>query len=253
MLFLERKHMGKIVALVSGKGGTGKSTLCVTLGMVLVRKGYRVLLIDCDCGMRALDILMEIDRNLVFDISDVIKGNCTEEKIIYPCEFCEGLFLISAPQNPDDLVCKEDMKHFTDSIRNQFDYILLDAPSGIGKAMESAVYNADICLVVANAEAVSVRCCVSVRRKLYDLDKNNIRLIINKFSKKEFRKNPDYPDLDSIIDETGIQLIGIIADDKKTIRSLRSAMQSVRGVSAMECVRRTACRIDGENIPLLIC
>lgn len=244
--------MGKIISVVSGKGGTGKSTLCVALGIALAKKGFTVLLTDCDCGMRGLDILMEIDRNIVFDISDVIKGNCTKENIIYPCAFTEGLYLISAPQNPDDFVSKEEMKRFTESIRNRFDYIILDSPSGIGKGMETAVYNADICLVVANTDAVSVRCCVNVRRNLNDLGKNNIRLIINRFSKREFRKENSYPDLDAIIDETGIQLIGIVADDKKTVRSLKNAGQSVKGFSAMECVRRISDRIDGKSIPLLI-
>ncbi len=245
--------MGKIVSVVSGKGGTGKSTLCAMLGMALVRSGHTVLLIDCDCGMRGLDILMEVERNLVFDISDVVKGNCTEEKIIYPCEFLSGLFLISASQNPDDLVSKEEMQRFTHKIRNRFDYILLDSPSGIGKGMETAVYPADMCLVVANTDPASVRCCVGVRRKLNDLGKNNIRLIINKFSKREFAKANVYPDLDRIIDETGIQLIGIIAEDKKTVRSLPKTGQSVKGLTAMECVRRISDRIDGKNIPLLIC
>ena len=52
--------MGKIISVASGKGGTGKSTVCVTLGTALVKRGHKVLLIDCDSGMRGLDIMMGI-------------------------------------------------------------------------------------------------------------------------------------------------------------------------------------------------
>ena len=58
--------MGKVIAITSGKGGTGKSTICVSLGAALVKRGYRVLLIDCDSGMRGLDIMLGVrDRKSV--------------------------------------------------------------------------------------------------------------------------------------------------------------------------------------------
>ena len=71
--------MSQIIVLASGKGGTGKTTVTVNLAVALCNKGKKVLLIDCDCGMRGLDLMLGLDKNLVYDTSDVIAGNCFTE------------------------------------------------------------------------------------------------------------------------------------------------------------------------------
>ena len=44
--------MGEAIAITSGKGGVGKSSVCINMGMVLAQKGYRVCLIDVDLGLK---------------------------------------------------------------------------------------------------------------------------------------------------------------------------------------------------------
>lgn len=245
--------MGKIISVASGKGGTGKSTVCVTLGMALVKRGHRVLLIDCDSGMRGLDIMMGISKSLVFDIADAVCGNCPPEQIIYPCNHIQGLSLIPAPQNAEDELSPAVLKQFTDSVRDSYDYIIIDSPAGVGKGFDTAVLPADMCLVVANTEPTSLRGCVNVRKKLTDIGKTNIRLIINKFSKMSFRELGFYPDLDSIIDESGIQLIGIITENRQVVASVQKGLAYKRKCTALEAIDRIASRLDGDNVPLLIC
>lgn len=86
--------MSQIIVLASGKGGTGKTTVTVNLAVALCNKGKKVLLIDCDCGMRGLDLMLGLDKNLVYDTSDVIAGNCFTEDAIYKYEPVEGLYLL---------------------------------------------------------------------------------------------------------------------------------------------------------------
>ena len=167
--------LSKIISIASGKGGTGKSTVCVTLGMALVKRGHTVLLIDCDSGMRGLDIMMGISKSLVFDIADAVCGNCTPEQIIYPCNHIAGLSLIPAPQNAEDELSPAILKQFTDNIRDNYDYIIIDSPAGVGKGFDTAVLPADLCLVIANTEPTSLRGCVNVRKKLTEYGKDNIR------------------------------------------------------------------------------
>ena len=52
--------VGELIAIVSGKGGTGKTSLCAGIGQALSEEGLRVLCIDCDVGMRNLDIALGI-------------------------------------------------------------------------------------------------------------------------------------------------------------------------------------------------
>ena len=77
--------MGKVTVITSGKGGTGKSTVTAGLGAALVRRGDRVLVIDCDAGMRGIDLMLGVSGELVFDIADIISGNCSPARAIYPC------------------------------------------------------------------------------------------------------------------------------------------------------------------------
>ena len=75
--------MNNVIVVASGKGGTGKSTVCICLSVSLVKQGKRVLLIDCDCGMRGLDIMLDIEQDILFDASDAVCGNCAFGEAVY--------------------------------------------------------------------------------------------------------------------------------------------------------------------------
>ena len=96
--------MGAVTVITSGKGGVGKSTISAGLGTALARRGRRVLLIDGDAGLRSLDHMLSVSEQLVFDISDVIAGNCEPIRAIYPCEQEPGLFLLPAPSQEERTV-----------------------------------------------------------------------------------------------------------------------------------------------------
>ena len=66
--------MSKIIAVTSGKGGTGKSTVCAGLGYTLAKQGHRTLLIELDFGLRCLDIMFGVENNIKYDLGDVLSG-----------------------------------------------------------------------------------------------------------------------------------------------------------------------------------
>ena len=68
--------MGRIVVVTSGKGGTGKSTVCAGLAYALARQGRRILLIDGDAGLRSLDLMLGVGSNTVYDMAAVFAGRC---------------------------------------------------------------------------------------------------------------------------------------------------------------------------------
>lgn len=244
--------MCKVLVITSGKGGTGKSTVSVSLGNALVKNGNRVLLIDCDSGMRGLDIMLGVSKSLVFDIADVVSGNCKTEHIIYPCPYTDGLFLIPAPQNVEDELSPSILTQFVKSVRDSYDYIIIDSPAGVGKSFETAVAPAELCLVVANAEPTSVRGCENVKKRLVDLEKQNIRLIINRFSRQAFKQMNAYYDLDEVIDKTGIQLIGVITENAAVVSAIQKGTSYDVKCTALKAVDNIARRISGENVPLAI-
>ena len=122
--------MGKVIAVVSGKGGVGKSTVSAGLGRALSENGKRVLLIDCDAGLRCLDKLTGIGETLVYDLGDALKGSCTVNEVIYPVEDYENLFVIPASQS--EVISETILTPFVNSLKEYYDYIIMDSPAGLG-------------------------------------------------------------------------------------------------------------------------
>ena len=69
--------MGQVIAVVSGKGGTGKTSFTANVGMALAQMGRATLCLDCDVGLRNLDIALVMTDRAVMDFTDVMYGRCT--------------------------------------------------------------------------------------------------------------------------------------------------------------------------------
>ncbi len=242
--------MNKIIAVVSGKGGTGKSTVTAGIGRELAGMGNKVLVIDCDSGMRGIDIMLGVSRNVVFDMADVVSGECEIENCVYSCG-CDGnLFMIPAPGSIEDEFSPNVFRRFLEAVEDVFDYIIIDAPAGVGTGFKMAVSNADLALVVCNPEPVSLRGCSNVKKMVLESGVDNIRLIINKFSEKSFLGMGFYAHLDAVIDEAGIQLIGIVPEDLRMVVSVQSGMPPEKSSLSKAAFERIALRIKGENVEL---
>ncbi len=244
--------MKDIIVIASGKGGTGKSTVTVGLGTVLANEGYKVLLIDCDSGMRGLDIMLGITQNLVFDIADAVSGSCTVENTVYPCPNKKGLFLMPAPLNAYDEIAPQVLGQLVEGVADIFDYVIIDSPAGVGSGFEAAAFPAYRALVVVNTEPTSIRGGQYVANKLRACGLEDIRLIINRFNKNTFWKMGLYQDLDEIIDITALQLIGIIPEDYQLAAAIQSGKSGDISCPAMKTLTRISARLQGRMEPLLI-
>ncbi len=244
--------MGKVTVITSGKGGTGKSTITAGLGAALVRRGNRVLLIDCDAGMRGIDLMLGVSGELVFDISDIVNGNCSPASAIYPCRLVPELYILPAPQNVRDEISPSIMKQLTRVLTRYYDHILIDCPAGIGMGFESAAAPADRAILVANTEPLSLRGCDKVRQGLRQYSINNIRLIINKFNEKKFRRMNAFEDLDAVIDEAGARLIGVVPEDGEASAVSQKGLPIEGKLKSATAFDRIALRLDGGYAPLKI-
>ncbi len=238
--------MIKLKAITSGKGGVGKSTCSIELAFALEKLGKRVLLIDADQGMRCLDMLLGVSENLLFDLSDAINGrelsSCLLSVKKHP-----GVSLLAAPSVVDLFSAKE-LAAFLEGLNPElFDYILLDLPAGIDKELYAALplYTEFIC--VCNPNAVSVRDASAVGKAIKAAKKNG-SLIINRFE-TYFVKNPIFDDLDSIIDQTGLQLLGIVPESERLAFSFLNGSFALKGREA-KAFMRIGNRIVGKNTPL---
>jgi septum site-determining protein MinD len=242
--------MGVVTVLTSGKGGVGKSTTCVGLGCALARRGKRVLLMDGDAGLRSLDHMLGIDEQLVFDISDIIAGNCEPIRAIYPCTNVPGLFLLPAPSRQENTVNPALMKRLVPILAQYYDHVLIDCPAGIGSGFVSSIAAADRALVVTTPDPICLRDCDKVRLLLTQYGVPQQRLIINRFNYTAFRKMSCYRDLDGVIDSAGLRLIAVIPEDLRFVSAAANATPFPQKSTASMAYDRLAARLEGEHIPL---
>lgn len=201
--------MAQKIVIASGKGGVGKTSLCVGIGKALSSLGMRVLLIDCDC-LRSLDVLTGVTQQMVYNFADVIFGRCSAEAALYEND---GLSVITCPESYDN-ISDYSMKWLVGKYEKDFDYILLDAPAGIERGLHMALSVADRAIVISTPDLVCVRSACIAGREIEKAGVKNIRLVINRVSKKDIIRGR-LLNIDSVIDATQIQLIGIVPEDPK--------------------------------------
>ncbi len=242
--------MDNVIVVASGKGGTGKSTVCICLSVAFVKQGKKVLLIDCDCGMRGLDIMLDMEQDIIFDASDAVCGNCTFDEAIYKSRNNENLYLMAAPFDAENELSPSVFKQLVESVKNNFDFVIIDSPAGIGSGFITAATPADRALIVTNAEPTSVRGGIKVRRKLEALGKSNIRLVINRFDRKVFDKLGFYKDLDDVIDATQTQLIALVPFDIRISVIMQRGVAGLNWSAAASVFDCLALRLEGQQVPL---
>jgi len=242
--------MNDVIVVASGKGGTGKSTVCVGLAVALVKQNKRVLLIDCDCGMRGLDLMLDVEQEILFDCSDAVCGNCTPAEAVYRSKNLNELYMMSAPFDSDNEISPFVFKQLVDELKVHYDYVIIDSPAGIGSGFATAAAPADRALIVTIAEPTSLRGAVKIRRKLVGLDIQNIRLVINRFDRKQFEELDCYEDLDEVIDKSGTQLIALIPLDFRLSSIIQNGLSGLSWCPAMNIFDCLAKRVEGYNVPL---
>lgn len=201
--------MGRLIVVVSGKGGVGKSTVSVGLATAFCNSGRRVLLVDADEGLRCLDSLLSVSERLVFDASDVADRNVDSEKAILQVDKVEGLYLLPASDRP----CLNKAKFVEGvlSLTDRYDYVILDCPAGIDLEYMEGFKNKGEYIVVTNFDRVSVR-DAGIANSLFDsLSLKNVGLIVNRFIYKNIKKL--HINFDEIINNTGVRLLGIVPED----------------------------------------
>ncbi len=243
--------MDNVIVVASGKGGTGKSTVCICLSVALVKKGKKVLLIDCDCGMRGLDIMLDIEQDILFDASDAVCGNCSFGEAIYKSRHNQNLYLMAAPFDAENELSPSVFRQLVDSVKNNFDYVIIDSPAGISSGFVTAAAPADRALIVTNAEPTSVRGALKVRKKLEALGVKDLRLVINRFDRKMFKKLGFYEDLDAVIDAAQTRLIALVPFSVEISVIMQRGAAGLEKGYALAVFDRLADRLAGERVPLL--
>lgn len=205
--------MGQVIAVISGKGGTGKTSLTAGVASCLAAEGQRVLCIDCDMGLRNLDLSLGLADEATVSFTDVMEGFYTlEDAVSHPR--IPGLDLLTAPVTrlPED-VDAEAFGRLLEEVRQQYDWCLIDAPAGVGTGFQLATRHADELVVVTAADPASMRDAARAADliELQDRPERTMRLVVNRVSRRMYRKMR--ATVDDVMDGVGLPLLGIVPDD----------------------------------------
>ena len=242
--------MGELIAVLSGKGGTGKTSLCAGIATALAQMGEKVLCIDCDVGLRNLDISLAMSDSGALSFVDMYQSGYQLSQAarhpLYP-----SLFFLTAPVNLQaENVDKQAFSNLLKQARKEFSYIFLDAPAGLDAGFQLCASYADRVILVTNPEPSAIRDAARTGQKLELMKKNSVRIIVNRVNRKllEVTKRT----VDDVMDEAGLPLLGVVPEDENV--TLAAAfevplLQRTKKGAAAACVR-IAKRIQGKPVAI---
>lgn len=244
--------MSEVIVITSGKGGVGKTTTSANLGTGLAMLNKKVVLIDTDIGLRNLDVVMGLENRIVYNLVDVIEGSCRLSQALIKDKRYPSLQLLPSAQTRDkSSVSPEQMKKLIDSLKGDFDYILLDCPAGIEQGFKNAIAGADRAIVVTTPEVSAIR---DADRIIGLLEANGIRqidLIINRI-RMDMVKRGDMMTVDDVTEILSIPLIGALPDDEQVVIGTNQGepvigLDSKAGTAYMNICKR----ITGLEVPFM--
>jgi len=222
-----KNYNTKIIAITSGKGGVGKSTISANISYLLAKKGYKVGLFDADIGLANLDVMFNVraEKNILH----ILKAEATFEEVILKVE--ENLYLIPGESG------EEILKYSDATIVNRFleevdileglDFFIIDTGAGIGDNVQMFLKASDEVIVVTVPDPSAITDAYAMI-KVISKYKDSISLIVNQIKgEKEGQKIYETIKkvaINSIGDSLKLKFLGGIHSDPYVTRSTKQRM-----------------------------
>ncbi len=253
--------MTKIVVVTSGKGGVGKTTTSASFATGLALKGFKTAVIDFDVGLRNLDLIMGVERRVVYDLINVINEEAKLSQALIKDKQLDKLFILAASQTRDkDALKQEGVERILNELKEQgFDYIVCDSPAGIETGALMAMHYADEALIVTNPEVSSVRDSDRILGMLSSKTKRAIEgaepikehLLITRYNPNRV-EGGQMLSLEDINEILRTQLIGVIPESEIVLQASNQGTPAIQmqGSDVAEAYADVVARFLGEDKPM---
>lgn len=245
--------MGEALVITSGKGGVGKSTLAVNLAVSLAGMGKKTVLIDADTGLRTLDVLVGMENNVVYDLTDAVEGVCRLKQAIVKVQGIENLSLIAAAQLRDSTsVPPARMEEIVLKLKNMFDKVIIDCPAGIGMGFKASIAAADRAILVVMDDAVVIRDAERVKGLLERADVKNMSIVLNR-ARWEKLKRDEEDAAHRLSSRLELPLLGVIAESDAYMKAAQTGHPvALDAGDEGETFKRIARRVCGETVNICL-
>lgn len=244
--------MSEVIVITSGKGGVGKTTATANIGMGLARMNKSTVVIDTDIGLRNLDVVLGLENRIVYNMVDVVEGNCRLKQALIRDKRCPELYLLPSAQTRDkSAVTPEQMIKLTEELKEHFDYVLLDCPAGIEQGFKNAIAGAGRAIVVTTPEVSAIRDADRIIGLLESGGIRDIDLLINRIRPDMVRRG-EMMSVEDVVEILAVNIIGAVPDDEEVVISTNQGEpltgdDNLAGQAFFNVCRR----IMGEEVPLL--
>lgn len=243
--------MSRMIIVASGKGGTGKTTFTSQIGTMLAQQGFLTVLVDADAGFRNLDIALGLESSVVYDYSDYINGDKSIDDVLVKSSSAADLYFVAAPQSAaTSEFDKDKTKLFWDTLKARFDFVIADAPAGMGDGFMFAAGYADEAIIVSFAESAALRDADRVIEELENTGISDIRLVLNRI-KPELIEQKIHMNVDDCIDVLSIPILGIIPDDVEVAKSVVGGEVISETTNAGQALLNITKRILGADVLIM--
>jgi len=246
--------LGRVIFVTSFKGGVGKTTVTAGLAVTLAKRGKKVMAVDGDFGMRCMDMVLGLQSDSLYNVSDVLTGRCSVHDAVVTHD--SGLDFLAAPMGALDFrIPKSAFFALFRSLRESYDYVFIDS-----SAEQSAYYlafaaAADDAIVVAMHRSTAVRAAEKTAYTLSGLGFRNLRLIVNCYDRLLAEENV-LPNLYQIIKRSSVRLLGVVPLDSKLVAWQENGDCVLCGADkylteAEKAFLNITARMTGSAVPLL--
>ncbi|MCJ7765259.1 MAG: septum site-determining protein MinD [Thiovulaceae bacterium] len=251
--------MGIVIAVISGKGGVGKTTTTANLGLGIAMNSRKCVVVDFDIGQRNLDMILGLENRVVYDVVQVMDEEVSLNQALIKSKIENNLYFLAASQTKDKTVLdSQKIKKLVERLKEEFEYVILDAPAGIESGYEHTIEFADTAIIVVNPEVSSIRdadraigILDSKSQKVKDGGEVDKYLIINRINADMVHSGEMLNSRD-ILDILGIELLGKVPEDRGVIDASNQGKPIILSPksNAGQAYKRISARICGESVAL---
>ena len=224
MIAQKIKKSTHFIAITSGKGGVGKSTVSANLANLLASSGYKIVLFDADIGLANLDVLLNVKINK--NMLDVLKGECPLEDILIKVK--QNLTLI--PGESGDEIFKFNDQFLYEKFLNQasilkdVDFVIIDTGAGIGSSTQVFLEACDEIIVVTVPDPAAITDAYATI-KVISKTKSDVFMLINQ-TRNEDEAQKIFQTIKIVADKNithnlNLSLLGWLPSDKVVSRSIK--------------------------------
>ena len=244
--------MAKAIAITSGKGGVGKSSVVVNIGHILAQMGNRVCMIDMDLGLKNLDIMMGLQHRSIYDLKDVMLGKCSLAQAMIRDKVAENLYLLPACKSLRIKDFPKGKLHdIVEELKKHFDFILLDTPAGIEEGFSEAIACVSQAVLVTTLDVTALQDGDRVIGLLMKEGIEDLSFIVNRYQPKLIEKGSSVS-LEDAKAWLAIDFLGYVFEDENMIRANNHGIPLCNHKTTLnyQCFHAITKRMLKEYVPL---